>query len=54
MIIALLYFYAMYFLQICSVTWKKVGDEDFAIPLVQGIMQCCHLRRMGKLEFRVA
>jgi hypothetical protein len=21
---------------------------------VQGIMQCCHLRRMGKLEFRVA
>jgi len=54
MIIALLYFYAMYFLQICRETWKKVGAEDSASPFVQGMMQRCHLRRMGKWEFRVA
>jgi len=54
MIIALLYFYAMYFLQICSETWSKVGGEHFASPLVQGMMQRCHLRRARKLEFRVA
>ena len=54
MIIALLHFYAMYFLQICSETWKIVGAEYFASPLVQRMMQRCHLRRMGKIEFRVA
>jgi hypothetical protein len=54
MIIALLYFYAMYFLQICSETWRKVGAEDSASLFLQGMMQRCHLRRMVKLEFRVA
>jgi hypothetical protein len=33
---------------------KKVGDEDSASSLVQGMMQRCHLRRMWKWEFRVA
>jgi hypothetical protein len=47
MIIAILYFYAMYFLQICGETWIKVGAEDPGSPLLQGMMQRCHLRRMG-------